>query len=258
MCVIKYVFNTCVFYVDFVHKRGWHKVYPVILPPRRASQKTWCVGHRMTHSNKRLGGLSTRGGFGRLGRTLLLFMGRVSHIGLAHKGDHLRPHLGIGPYMPGGWRKWRRCYGLRERNDALEQRMRQFEAFMTSMGSSHVCPGAQQSSPANVGSTSSVSSASASMIHIVYTTKLFLICFHYLFKFAYNFIYFNCFYYLQVMQQRLVRCRLLDDRWASTPLLGHHHPLHHPLRSNRQLASTRLGRYLVIRRDALQICRYFV
>jgi hypothetical protein len=72
---------------------------------------------------------------------------------------------------------------------------------MTYMGSSHVCPGAQQSSPANVSSTSSVSSASAGMIHIVYTAKLFLICFHYLFKFAYNFIYFNCFHYLQVMQQ---------------------------------------------------------
>jgi hypothetical protein len=109
----------------------------------------------------------------------------------------------------------------RERSDALEQRMRQFdaleqrmqefEAFMTSMGSSHVCPGAQQSSPANVCSTSSISSASAGMIHIVYTTKLFLICFHYLFKFVYNFIYFNCFYYLQVMRQRLVCCRLLDD-----------------------------------------------
>jgi hypothetical protein len=65
----------------------------------------------------------------------------------------------------------------RERNDVLEQRMRQFEAFMTSMGSSPVCPGAQQSSPAHVGSTSSISSASAGMIHIVYTEELFLICF---------------------------------------------------------------------------------
>ncbi|XP_062170444.1 uncharacterized protein LOC133876174 [Alnus glutinosa] len=45
----------------------------------------------------------------------------------------------------------------RERNDVLEQRMRQFEAFMASMRVSHV----QQSSPANVGSTSSVNSASA-------------------------------------------------------------------------------------------------
>jgi hypothetical protein len=47
--------------------------------------------------NRRLGGLSTRGGFGRLGRTLLMFMGRVSRTWLAHKGDHLRAHLGIEP-----------------------------------------------------------------------------------------------------------------------------------------------------------------
>jgi hypothetical protein len=129
----------------------------------------------------------------------------------------------------------------RERNDALEQRMQQFEAFMSSMGVSKPCLGAQ-SSPANVGSMSSVSSASAGMIYIVYTTKLILICFHYAFKFASNIIYFNCLYYLQVMRQRLV----------------HHRPLHHPLRNNRRLARTRLGRYLVIRRDALRICRYFV
>jgi hypothetical protein len=93
----------------------------------------------------------------------------------------------------------------RERNDALEQRMRQFDAmeqrmrqfevFMSSMGVSQPCLGAQ-SSPANVGSTSSVSSASAGMIYIVYRTKLILICFHYPFKFASNIIYFNCLYYL--------------------------------------------------------------
>jgi hypothetical protein len=99
----------------------------------------------------------------------------------------------------------------RERNNVLEQRMRQFEAFMSSMRVSHGTVGAQQSSPANVGNTSSVSSASACMIHIVYTTTLFSICFHYLFKFAFTYIYFNCFYYLQVMRQRLVRCRLHDD-----------------------------------------------
>jgi hypothetical protein len=108
----------------------------------------------------------------------------------------------------------------RERNDALEQcmrqfdameqRMRQFEVFMSSMGVSQLCLGAQ-SSPANVGSTSSVSSASAGMIYIVYMTKLILICFHYPFKFASNIMYFNCLYYLQVMRQRLVCCRLLDD-----------------------------------------------
>jgi hypothetical protein len=54
----------------------------------------------------------------------------------------------------------------RERNDILEQRMRGFEAFMASHGTG----GALQGSPANVGSTSSVSSASADMIHIVYMT----------------------------------------------------------------------------------------
>jgi hypothetical protein len=41
---------------------------------------------------------------------------------------------------------------------------------MSSMGVSHGTGGAQQSSPANVGRTSSVSSASAGMIHIVYMT----------------------------------------------------------------------------------------
>jgi hypothetical protein len=55
----------------------------------------------------------------------------------------------------------------RERNDALEQRMRQLEVFLTSMGVSHVSPGAYQSPPANGGSTSSVSSASTGMINIV-------------------------------------------------------------------------------------------
>jgi hypothetical protein len=54
----------------------------------------------------------------------------------------------------------------RERNDILELRMRGFEVFMASHGTR----GAQQGSPANVGSTSLVSSASAGMIHIVYTT----------------------------------------------------------------------------------------
>jgi hypothetical protein len=54
-----------------------------------------------------------------------------------------------------------------QRSDALEQRLRQPEAVHTSMGVSHVSPGAQQSPPANGGSTSFVSSASAGMINIV-------------------------------------------------------------------------------------------
>jgi hypothetical protein len=55
--------------------------------------------------------------------------------------------------------------------DDMEQRMRHFEAFMSSTGLSFVCPGAQQSSPAHVGSTSSVSSAPAGMVHIMYTLR---------------------------------------------------------------------------------------
>jgi hypothetical protein len=48
--------------------------------------------------------------------------------------------------------------------DAMEQRMQQ--VFMSSMGVSQSCLGAQ-SSPAHVGSTSSVSSASTGMIYSV-------------------------------------------------------------------------------------------
>ncbi|XP_062172833.1 uncharacterized protein LOC133878319 [Alnus glutinosa] len=124
-------------------------------------------------------------GFGRLGRTLLLFAGLVSRIGPAHGGDRPRARLRIG--LPTKLQRWISCYRSRERErndglegivraereradsmeqrirqfDAMEQRMRQFGAFMSSIGLSFVCPGAQQSSPAHVGSTSSVSSAPA-------------------------------------------------------------------------------------------------
>jgi len=54
-----------------------------------------------------------------------------------------------------------------ERNDVLEQRMQHLEAVLTSIGVSHASPGVQQSPPANEGSMSSVSSASAGMINIV-------------------------------------------------------------------------------------------
>jgi hypothetical protein len=54
--------------------------------------------------------------------------------------------------------------------DAMEQRMRQFEVFMSSMVVSAPCLGTQ-SSPVHVGSTSSVSSASAGMIYILYRTN---------------------------------------------------------------------------------------
>jgi hypothetical protein len=60
----------------------------------------------------------------------------------------------------------------RERADSMEQRIRQFDA-MEQRIRQFECPGAQQSSPAHVGSTSSVSSAPAGMVHIMYT---FYIC----------------------------------------------------------------------------------
>jgi hypothetical protein len=130
----------------------------------------------MTRTNRSLGGLSTRGGFGRLGRTLLLFCGTCFSYRAHSQGG---PSEGISRDWAEHARKMAEMEAMllaeRERNDALEQRMRQFKAVMTSMGQSHLCPGAQQSSLANGGSTSFVSSASAGMIHIVYTKKLFLI-----------------------------------------------------------------------------------
>jgi hypothetical protein len=54
-----------------------------------------------------------------------------------------------------------------QRNDAFEQRLRELEAVLTSIGVSHASLGAQQSPLANGGSTLYVSSASASMINTV-------------------------------------------------------------------------------------------
>jgi len=109
------MYSIDVYFLLTTYRRGWRRIYPVILSPRRASQTIWRVGHRTTCTNRLLWGQSTRGGFGKLGRTLLLFVGHVSRTWLTHKGDHLMAHLRIGPYMPRKWQKWRRCYGLRER-----------------------------------------------------------------------------------------------------------------------------------------------
>jgi hypothetical protein len=97
------------------YRRGWRRIYPLIPPPRRVSHKTWCVGHRTTRTNRRLGGLSTRGGFGKLGRTLLLFVGRVLRTGLVHRGLHqmARPRLWLN--MPERWRICGRSYVPSER-----------------------------------------------------------------------------------------------------------------------------------------------
>jgi hypothetical protein len=98
-----------------MYRRGWHKIYPVILQLLKACQKTWCVGHRTTHTNRRWGDRSAQGGFGWLARTLLPYVGHVSHTGLAHKEDHPNAHLGAAPYMRARWRQWRHCYRLRPR-----------------------------------------------------------------------------------------------------------------------------------------------
>jgi hypothetical protein len=114
MCVIWH-YSIYEYFMLTTYRRGWRRVYLVIQPPRRASQQTRCVGHRTTRTNRRLGGLSTQGEFGRLGRTLLMFERHVSHTGLAHRGNHLRAHLEIGPNTPGRWKKCKRSYGLSER-----------------------------------------------------------------------------------------------------------------------------------------------
>jgi hypothetical protein len=110
-----YVIISIYVYFMLTHRRGWRRIYPVIQPPRRASQNTRCIRHQTTRMSRWLGRLSTLGGFGRLGRTLLLFVWRVSRTGLAHKGHHLRAHLGIRLKMTDGCRKCRRWYKLNER-----------------------------------------------------------------------------------------------------------------------------------------------
>jgi hypothetical protein len=239
------------------YRKGWHRIYPVIMPLLRACQKTRCVGHRTMRTNRRWGGLSTRGGFGRLARTLLLYVRHVSHTGLAHKGDHRTAHLGTGLYMRGGWRQWRRCYRLRPRgmmhwssaydNPRPSTPLWEYHMWAQVLSSLHL---------------------QMEVVHrllvvllqvwLILCKLLFLIVLITCLNLHIITIFFNCFHYLQVMRQRLVRCRLLDDSWANTPPSGHHCPLHHPSRSNRPLASTRLLRELVIRKDGLQICRYSV
>jgi hypothetical protein len=152
------------------YRRGWRRIYPLISPPRRASHKTQCVGHRTTRTNRRLGGK---------------YAGRVRQVGpnvthvrgtcFAYKSrsqgapsDSTSQALAENTREVADLRAELRAE--RERNDILEQRMRGFEAFMSSMGVSHGFAGAQQSSPTNVGSTSSAIGASAGMIHIVYMT----------------------------------------------------------------------------------------
>jgi hypothetical protein len=168
------LFNTCVFYVDDVQDRMTQGLSSDLTATQSVSYDT--VRWAQNDAYEQVVGRPE-------------YAGRVRQV-----GPNVTPVRGTcfsyrarsqgGPYE-GTSRDWaehaRKMAEMqtmlcaeREKNDVLEQRMRQFKAFMAFMGVSH----AQQSSPANIGSTSSVSSASAGMIHIVYTTKLFLICFH--------------------------------------------------------------------------------
>jgi hypothetical protein len=171
------------------YRRGWYRIYPVILPLLRACQKIRCVEHRTTRMNRRWGGLSTPGGFGRLARTLLLYVGRVSHIGIAHKGDHFRAHLGIGLYMRVGWQQWRRCYRLIPRG---------------MMPWSSACDNSRPSSPpweyhmwAQVLSSLHLQMEVVRrllevllQVWLILCKLLIFNCFDYLFKFAYNYYVF--------------------------------------------------------------------
>jgi hypothetical protein len=167
MRVIKYKFLH-VYFMFTTYRRRWHRVYRVIMLLLRVCQKTRCVGHRMTRTNRRWGGLSTQGGFDRLGRTLLPCVGRVSHTRLAHKEDHPSVHLEAALYMKAWLRQWRHCYRLKPRwmtpwSSACDNS----RLCSPPIGVLHASPGVRQSPPANGGSTSSVSSASACMINIV-------------------------------------------------------------------------------------------
>jgi len=149
------------------YRRGWYRIYLVILPLLRAYQKTQCVGNRTTRTNRRWGGLSTRWGFGKLARTLLPYVGRVSHTGLAQGGSSQCTSRGCSIHESRIATMETLLQAQTQRNDTLEQHLRQLEAVLTSMGVSHASSGAQRSPPTNGGSTSSASSASAGMINIV-------------------------------------------------------------------------------------------
>jgi hypothetical protein len=183
-------------YIDFflyfmlsAYRRGWHIIYPMILPLPRVCQKTRCVGHRTTHTNRRWGGLSMQGGFGRLGRTSLLYVSRVSHIGLAHKGDHLRTHPGIGLNMIGGWRQWRRCCRLRTKGMISWSSVFSNSRLSIVTWEYHTCP--QLLSSLHL-QTEVVRHLLVVLLQVwLILCKLHIFnCFDYLFKFSYNYYIF--------------------------------------------------------------------
>jgi len=107
------LFNICIFYVDDVHERMAQNFSTDLAATQSVSQDM--VRWAPNDAYRRLGGLSTRGGFGRLGRTLFLFVGRVSRTGLVHRGLHqiARPKLWLK--ILGRWRICGRSYVASER-----------------------------------------------------------------------------------------------------------------------------------------------
>jgi len=77
---------------------------------RRAGRKTRYVGHRMMHTNRRLGSLNTPGGFGKLVQTFVLYGGRHIHTVPIHRHDHPSVRLRAAPYTRIGLPRWRYCY----------------------------------------------------------------------------------------------------------------------------------------------------
>jgi hypothetical protein len=164
------LFNVCVFYVDEVQERMTQNLSIDPVATQSISQDTVCWAPNDSYEQA-------------IGRPE--YAGRVRQVGLNVTPVHGTcfsyrsrsqgaPSEGTSQALAGYAREVgdlrAELRAERERNVCLEQRMRQFEAFMSSMGVSHGTVGAQQSPPANVGRTSSVSSASAGIIHIMYTT----------------------------------------------------------------------------------------
>jgi hypothetical protein len=143
MRVIKYVLNTCVFYVDDVQERMTQNLSsdPAAMQSVSVETVRWASNDAYEQA---------------LGRPE--YAGRVQQVGpnvtpVRGKCFLYRARSQEGPSQ-GTSRDWavhdRRMVTMemllqakRERNDTLEQRLRQLEVILTSMGASHVSLGAQ-------------------------------------------------------------------------------------------------------------------
>jgi hypothetical protein len=227
------------------YRRRWHRVYRVILPLLKTCQKTRCVGHWTMRTNRRWGGLNTRGGFSRLGRTLLPYVGRVSHAGPLTRWI-------IPVYISGLLHTWEQdCDNGDIATGSDREEWRLGAAHATPRGCAHLHRSITCEPWCSVVHLQTEVVRHLLVVHLhVWLILCKLLIFNQCYGLDMHIIKkFNCFHFLQLMRQRLVRCRLLDNSWASIPPSGHHRLLHRPLRSNSLLASTCLVRELVIRRN---------